>query len=154
MGDVVIRVEALSKRYQLGELHKYKAFRDTLTDAMYFPFRLLRNVFRSSSTGHKTAKTIWALKDVSFEIKQDEIVAFAEVEQFIDTQVKFYSSGMYMRLAFAVAGHLDPEILLVDEVLAVGDAEFQKKCLGKMGDVAKEGMTVFFVSHNMAALRS
>src|SRR5205823_2489112 len=74
MGDVVIRVEALSKRYQLGELRKYKAFRDTLTDAMYFSFRLLRNAFRSSSTGHKTAKTIWALKDVSFEIKQGEVV--------------------------------------------------------------------------------
>ncbi|MCX7642329.1 MAG: ABC transporter ATP-binding protein [Armatimonadetes bacterium] len=84
--------------------------------------------------------------------KFDEIVAFAELEKFIDTPVKYYSSGMYVRLAFAVAAHLDPEILLVDEVLAVGDAAFQKKCLGKMEDVAKEGRTVLFVSHNMAAV--
>ncbi len=84
--------------------------------------------------------------------KFDEIVAFSEVEQFIDTPVKRYSSGMYVRLAFAVAAHLEPEILLVDEVLAVGDAAFQKKCLGKMGDVAREGRTVLFVSHNMASI--
>jgi lipopolysaccharide transport system ATP-binding protein len=89
------------------------------------------------------------------EIKQkfDEIVAFAEVEQFLDMPVKRYSSGMYVRLAFAVAAHLEPEILIVDEVLAVGDAQFQKKCLGKMQDVAtKEGRTVLFVSHNMGAI--
>ena len=84
--------------------------------------------------------------------KFDEIVAFAEVEQFIDTPVKRYSSGMYLRLAFAVAAHLEPEILVVDEVLAVGDAEFQRKCLGKMGDVARQGRTVMFVSHNMSAI--
>ena len=84
--------------------------------------------------------------------KFDEIVAFAEVEKFLDTPVKRYSSGMYVRLAFAVAAHLEPEILIVDEVLAVGDAEFQKKCMGKMGDVAKGGRTVLFVSHNMAAV--
>ncbi len=83
----------------------------------------------------------------------DEMVAFAEVEEFIDTPVKHYSSGMYMRLAFSVAAHLEPEILLVDEVLAVGDATFQKKCLGKMSDVARQGRTVLFVSHNMAAIR-
>ena len=90
------------------------------------------------------------------EIKQkfDEIVAFSEVEEFLDTPVKRYSSGMYMRLAFAVAAHLEPEILVVDEVLAVGDAAFQKKCLGKMGSIAKEGRTVLFVSHNMGAIRS
>ena len=90
------------------------------------------------------------------EIKRkfDEIVAFAEIEKFLDTPVKRYSSGMYVRLAFAVAAHLEPEILLIDEVLAVGDAAFQKKCLGKMGDVAKEGRTVLFVSHNMGAVRS
>ncbi len=89
------------------------------------------------------------------EIKRkfDEIVAFAEIEKFLDTPVKRYSSGMYVRLAFAVAAHLEPEILLVDEVLAVGDAAFQKKSLGKMGDVAKEGRTVLFVSHNMGAVR-
>lgn len=85
--------------------------------------------------------------------KFDEIVAFAEIENFIDTPVKHYSSGMYVRLAFAVAAHLEPEILFVDEVLAVGDANFQKKCLGKMGDVSRQGRTIVFVSHNMTALR-
>jgi lipopolysaccharide transport system ATP-binding protein len=90
------------------------------------------------------------------EIKRkfDEIVAFAEVEKFLDTPVKRYSSGMYVRLAFAVAAHLEPEILIVDEVLAVGDAQFQKKCLGKMEDVGKDGRTVVFVSHNMAAINA
>jgi lipopolysaccharide transport system ATP-binding protein len=88
------------------------------------------------------------------EIKKkfDEIVAFAEVEKFLDTPVKHYSSGMYVRLAFAVAAHLEPEILIIDEVLAVGDAQFQKKCLGKMEEVGKEGRTVLFVSHNMSAI--
>ncbi len=84
----------------------------------------------------------------------DEIVAFAEVERFIDTPVKYYSSGMYLRLAFAVAAHLEPEILLVDEVLAVGDAAFQQKCLGKMDSVARAGRTILFVSHNMLAVQS
>ncbi len=91
------------------------------------------------------------------EIKRkfDEIVAFAEVEKFLDTPVKRYSSGMYVRLAFAVAAHLEPEILVVDEVLAVGDAEFQKKCLGKMGEVSKsEGKTILFVSHNIQAIQA
>lgn len=88
------------------------------------------------------------------EIKQkfDEIVAFAEIDKYLDTPVKRYSSGMYVRLAFAVAAHLEPEILVVDEVLAVGDAQFQKKCLGKMEDVGREGRTVLFVSHNMGAI--
>jgi lipopolysaccharide transport system ATP-binding protein len=86
--------------------------------------------------------------------KFDEIVTFAGVERFLDTPVKRYSSGMYVRLAFGVAAHLEPEILVVDEVLAVGDAEFQKKCLGKMGEVARGGRTVVFVSHNMAAMKS
>ena len=95
---------------------------------------------------------ILGMKKAEVTRKFDEIVAFAGVEKFIDTPVKRYSSGMYVRLAFAVAAHLDPEILIVDEVLAVGDAEFQKKCLGKMGDVAGEGRTVLFVSHNMAAI--
>jgi len=95
---------------------------------------------------------ILGMKRKEIDRKFDEIVAFSEVEKFIDTPVKRYSSGMYVRLAFAVAAHLDPEILVVDEVLAVGDAEFQKKCLGKMGDVSKEGRTVLFVSHNMAAV--
>jgi lipopolysaccharide transport system ATP-binding protein len=84
----------------------------------------------------------------------DEIVAFAEVEKFIDTPVKRYSSGMYVRLAFAVAAQLEPEVLLVDEVLAVGDASFQKKCLGRMGEVSREGRTILFVSHNMAAVKA
>ena len=84
--------------------------------------------------------------------KFDEIVAFSEVEKFLDTPVKRYSSGMYVRLAFAVAAHLEPEILIVDEVLAVGDAEFQRKCLGKMHDVAGEGRTVLFVSHNLSTI--
>src|SRR6266446_5348742 len=86
--------------------------------------------------------------------KFDEIVVFAELEKFIDTPVKHYSSGMYVRLAFAVAAHLEPEILLVDEVLAVGDITFQKKCMGKMGDVARGGRTVVLVSHNMAAINA
>lgn len=86
--------------------------------------------------------------------KLDEIIAFAEVERFVDTPVKRYSSGMYTRLAFAVAAHLDPDILLVDEVLAVGDVSFQRKCLGKMEDVAREGRTVFFVSHQMPAVEN
>lgn len=90
------------------------------------------------------------------EIKErfDEIVAFSEIEKFLDTPVKRYSSGMYTRLAFSVAAHLDPEVLLIDEVLAVGDAAFQKKCLGKMDDVAREGRTVLFVSHNMGSISS
>jgi len=97
---------------------------------------------------------ILGMKKAEIVRRFDEIVAFAEVEKFIDTPVKRYSSGMYLRLAFAVAAHLDPEILLVDEVLAVGDTAFQKKCLGKMGGVAKEGRTVLFVSHNMQAILS
>lgn len=230
MSDVVIRAEGLSKQYRIGERQKYKALRDTLTDALYSPFRMARSLVTASESKTKEETTIWALKDVSFEIKQgevvgvigrngagkstllkilsriteptegfvdlhgrvgsllevgtgfhpeltgrenvylngsiigmkkreidrkfDEIVDFAEIEQFLDTPVKYYSSGMYMRLAFAVAAHLEPEILIVDEVLAVGDAAFQKKCLGKMGSVAKEGRTVVFVSHNLPAIRS
>ncbi len=95
---------------------------------------------------------ILGMKRIEIERKFDEIVAFSEIDKFIDTPVKRYSSGMYLRLAFAVAAHLEPEILVVDEVLAVGDAEFQRKCLGKMSDVAQEGRTVLFVSHNMSAI--
>jgi lipopolysaccharide transport system ATP-binding protein len=227
MNNVAISVEGLGKRYRIGELQRYKALRDTLTNALYAPFRGISKLInpKSEIKNTKSNNFIWALKDVSFEIKQgevvgiigrngagkstllkilsriteptegyakvrgrvgsllevgtgfhpeltgreniylngsilgmrkaeierkfDEIVSFAEVEKFIDTPVKHYSSGMYVRLAFAVAAHLEPEILLVDEVLAVGDAAFQKKCLGKMGDVAKEGRTVIFVSHQM-----
>ncbi|NDJ78821.1 MAG: ABC transporter ATP-binding protein [Chloroflexi bacterium] len=97
---------------------------------------------------------ILGMSRVEIERKFDEIVAFAEVEKFIDTPVKHYSSGMGLRLGFAVAAHLEPEILVVDEVLAVGDAAFQRKCLGKMGEVAQEGRTVLFVSHNMAAIEN
>src|SRR5213080_2857937 len=97
---------------------------------------------------------ILGMRKAEIEAKFDEIVAFAEVERFVDAPVKHYSSGMYVRLAFAVAAHLEPEILLVDEVLAVGDITFQRKCLGKMGDVARQGRTILFVSHNMAAVES
>jgi lipopolysaccharide transport system ATP-binding protein len=95
---------------------------------------------------------ILGMKRDDIERKFDQIVAFSEIEKFLDTPVRHYSSGMYTRLAFAVAAHLEPEILVVDEVLAVGDAAFQRKCLGKMSDVATEGRTVIFVSHNMAAI--
>jgi lipopolysaccharide transport system ATP-binding protein len=94
------------------------------------------------------------MRRTEIKARFDQIVAFAEIDRFIDTAVKHYSSGMYMRLAFAVAAHLEPEILLVDEVLAVGDAAFQQKCLGKMNDVAHAGRTVVFVSHNMGAINS
>jgi lipopolysaccharide transport system ATP-binding protein len=112
--------------------------------------------FHPELTGHENIYLYGAILGMDrWEItrKFDEIVAFAELDKFIDTPVKKYSSGMYMRLAFAVAAHLEPEILLVDEVLAVGDAQFQKKCLGKMGDVAKEGRTVLFVSHQLEAIQ-
>jgi len=98
---------------------------------------------------------ILGMSKAEIDQKFDEIVAFAEIERFLDTQVKRYSSGMYVRLAFAVAAHLEPEILIIDEVLAVGDAEFQRKCLGKMGEVTKrDGRTILFVSHNMSAVRA
>jgi lipopolysaccharide transport system ATP-binding protein len=96
---------------------------------------------------------ILGMKKAEIEGKMDEIVAFAEIDKFLDTPVKHYSSGMYVRLAFSVAAHLEPEILLVDEVLAVGDMAFQRKCLGKMDDVAQQGRTVLFVSHNMGLLQ-
>ena len=111
--------------------------------------------FHPELTGHENVYLYGAILGMDrWEVtrKFDEIIAFAELEKFVDTPVKRYSTGMYMRLAFAVAAHLEPEILLVDEVLAVGDAAFQKKCLGKMGDVAVGGRTVLFVSHNMGAI--
>lgn len=113
--------------------------------------------FHAELTGRENiflSGTILGMRRAEIQRRFDEIVDFAEVEQFLDTPVKRYSSGMYMRLAFAVAAHLDPEVLIVDEVLAVGDAAFQKKSLGKMGDVAKSGRTVLFVSHNMSAIES
>lgn len=229
MSDLAIRVENLGKRFTIGAAQaRYKTLRDTLSSAVGAPVRLARSLMERRDGTALDNKTIWALRDVSFEVHQgevlgiigrngagkstllkilsrvtepsegfaevygrvgsllevgtgfhqeltgreniflngailgmkrreieakfDEIVAFSEVEQFIDTPVKRYSSGMYLRLAFAVAAHLEPEILVVDEVLAVGDAEFQRKCMGKMSDVAREGRTVLFVSHNMSAI--
>ena len=230
MSGSVIRSVGLGKRYRIGELQRYKALRDVLTELISAPFRVVLNDRHNKMVAGRAPRGfVWALRDVSFEIEQgdavgvigrngsgkttllrilsriteptegvsrvrgrvgsllevgtgfhpeltgreniylngsilgmrkreldgklDAIVAFAEVEKFIDTPVKFYSSGMYVRLAFAVAAHLEPEILLVDEVLAVGDATFQKKCLGKMAEVGKQGRTVLFVSHQMNAIR-
>ena len=112
--------------------------------------------FHAELTGRENvymSGAILGMRKAEIDRKFDEIVAFSEVERFLETPLKHYSSGMQVRLAFAVAAHLEPEILFVDEVLSVGDASFQKKCLGKMGDVAREGRTIVFVSHNMAALR-
>lgn len=231
MGDTVIRVENLSKKYVLShqqEGRSYKALRDVIADGARAMLKPMQNAKLKMQDSSK--EEFWALKDVSFEIKQgdrvgiigrngagkstllkilsriveptsgkigikgrvasllevgtgfhpeltgreniflngailgmskaeikakfDEIVAFAEIEKFLDTPVKRYSSGMYVRLAFAVAAHLEPEILIVDEVLAVGDIAFQKKCLGKMEDVGKCGRTIIFVSHNMGVMTS
>ncbi len=229
MSDIAIRCEGLSKKYRIGVQEPYKALRDTLTEAMYAPLRLIRSAFQNNGKPPHNVDTIWALDDVSFDLKHgevigvigrngagkstllkilsriteptrgravihgrvgsllevgtgfhpeltgreniylngailgmkkveikrkfDEIVDFAEVEKFIDTPVKRYSSGMYLRLAFAVAAHLEPEILIVDEILAVGDAAFQEKCLGKMSSVAKDGRAVLFVSHNLPTVQ-
>lgn len=232
MSDIAIKIENISKLYQLGtvstqtlygDLHRWWARLRGQED----PFQ---KIGAANSLNSKDGEFVWALKDVNLEIKQgdivgiigrngagkstllkllsrvtapttgqitvngriasllevgtgfhpeltgrenvflngaimgmtkaeirskfDEIVDFSGVEKYIDTPVKRYSSGMYVRLAFAVAAHLEPEILIVDEVLAVGDADFQKKCLGKMGDVAKNGRTVLFVSHNMGAVEA
>jgi lipopolysaccharide transport system ATP-binding protein len=230
MSDIAIRVENLSKLYRIGQTVGYKTLRESLTSVATTPLRRLRSTSHEPSAVSHQPNSIWALKDVSFEVKLgeavgiigrngsgkttllkilsritaptegyaevhgrigslleigtgfhpeltgreniylngavigmkkaeiehkfDEIVAFAEIEKFLDTPVKRYSSGMYVRLAFSVAAHLEPDILLIDEVLAVGDAEFQKKCLGKMDDVAKGGRTVLFVSHNMASVQN
>lgn len=113
--------------------------------------------FHSELTGRENiflSGAILGMKRLEINKKFEEIVDFSGIHQFLDTPIKYYSSGMRVRLGFAVAAHLEPEVLLIDEVLAVGDAEFQKKCLGKMSEVAKEGRTVLFVSHNMAAVQS
>ena len=238
MSDIAIRCEGLSKQYRIGQLERYRALRDVISDGFKAPLRQARSAFKRAASKSHHAKAvddiagsrIWALDNVSFEIKPgevvgiigrngagkstllkilsritkptkgharihgrvgsllevgtgfhpeltgrenvylngailgmrkaeidrkfDEIVAFAELEKFIDTTVKRYSSGMYVRLAFAVAAHMETEVLLVDEVLAVGDAEFQRKCLGKIGNVGKDGRTVMFVSHNMLAIQT
>src|ERR1700684_1230449 len=113
--------------------------------------------FHSELSGRENvymSGAILGMRKEEIDRKFDEIVAFSEVERFLDTSLKHYSSGMQMRLAFAVAAHLEPEILLVDEVLAVGDAAFQKKCLGKRSEVTNEGRTILFVSHNATAMQS
>lgn len=232
MGDTVIRVEGLSKKYLIShqEAERYAALRDVIVRGA----KNLGKKFLSPFTAHSSQfgdskEEFFALKDISFEIKQgdrvgiigrngagkstllkilsritdpsngrieitgrvasllevgtgfhpeltgreniflnasvlgmgrneirrkfEEIVEFAEVEKFLDTPVKRYSSGMYVRLAFAVAAHLEPEILIVDEVLAVGDAQFQRKCMGKMEEVGREGRTILFVSHNISSVK-
>lgn len=231
MSDTAIRIVDLGKQYRIGSpRQRYKTFRDTLVEVVAAPVRRAYTLARGMRPPERQHTTIWALKDVSLEVRRgdvigvigrngagkstllkvlsritepstgyadiygrvgsllevgtgfhheltgrenvylngailgmrrveidrhfDAMIAFAEVEKFVDTPVKHYSTGMYLRLAFAVAAHLEPHILLVDEVLAVGDAVFQKKCLGKMGEVAREGRTVLFVSHNMAAIRT
>jgi lipopolysaccharide transport system ATP-binding protein len=230
MTDIAIRVENLSKRYRIGEKREsYRTLRDAVHDTITAPFRAVRSRLSGSATSLTPDDQLWALKDVSFEVKRgesvgvvgrngagkstllkvlsriteptsgfaeingrvgsllevgtgfhqeltgreniflngaimgmkkeeinrkfDDIVDFAEVERFIDMPVKHYSSGMYLRLAFSVAAYLEPEILLVDEVLAVGDLAFQRKCLGKMEDVAAHGRTVIFVSHNLGIVK-
>lgn len=224
MGDPIIRVSELSKRYQLGASLEH----DTLRDQLGHFFRSAKSLFTKPAAPQKAGSELWALENVSFDVQQgevigiigrngagkstllkilsqiteptcgeikirgrlasllevgtgfhpeltgreniylngailgmskreisarfDDIVAFAEMEKFLDTPVKRYSSGMYTRLAFAVAAHLDPEILVVDEVLAVGDAQFQRKCLSRMERIGGEGRTIFFVSHNVSAI--
>lgn len=229
MSGVAIRVEHLSKEFYIGKRREsYATFRETISDGFLDPFRRISKLLNGQPIATETNRQFWALKDVSFEVKQgellgligrngagkttllkiltrisapttgratllgrvgsllevgtgfhpeltgreniflngailgmtksevqskfDHIVAFSEVEEFIDTQVKHYSSGMYLRLAFSVAAHLEPEVLLVDEVLAVGDIAFQKKCLKKMREVGEGGRTVILVSHNMQAV--
>lgn len=229
MSDIALRVEGVSKQFQLGrKRERYKTFRDTCSQSFLSPIHLISRFFRGKTTKVPQKEIIWALQDMSFEVRHgevvgiigrngagkstllkiisriteptkgfveiygrassllevgtgfhpeltgreniylngaimgmkraeidkkfDEIVAFAEVEKFVDTPVKHYSSGMYLRLAFGVAAHLEPEILIVDEVLAVGDARFQKKCFNKMQEAGKSGRTVLFVSHNMPAI--
>lgn len=232
MGNEIIAVEGLGKRYRLGEREPYKMLRDVLTNVGARPFRALLR--RPAGPPHEPKKArreyLWALRDATFDVHQgeivgvvgkngsgkstllkilariteptegratirgrvgsllevgtgfhpeltgrenvflngailgmkrkeivdrfDEIAAFSGVERFLDTPVKRYSSGMYVRLAFAVAAHLEPEVLLVDEVLSVGDAEFQKKCLGLMTTASEMGRTILFVSHNAGAVKT
>jgi lipopolysaccharide transport system ATP-binding protein len=228
MHDLAIQTRGLSKRYRTGTRTSYRTLRESLSTLFSAPIRRSRHASISPETRASDPQHVWALRDVSVDIRAgeivgiigrngagkstllrilsritepttgcaavwgrvgsllevgtgfhpeltgqenillngailgitraelrknfDDIVAFAEVERFLDTPVKYYSSGMYMRLAFAVAAHLEPEIMIVDEVLAVGDAAFQQKCLGKMGSVAESGRTVLFVSHNMTAI--
>src|SRR5690242_9231874 len=181
--DVVIRAERLGKKYAIGhqaEGERYVALRDVIARSAQNLWLKILSRITEPSEGRVTIKgrvasllevgtgfhpeltgreniylngAILGMTRAEIHRKFDEIVAFADVEKFLDTPIKRYSSGMYVRLAFAVAAHLEPEILVVDEVLAVGDAQFQQKCLGKMEDVSRqEGRTVLFVSHNMTAV--
>src|SRR5258708_8438033 len=229
MGDTIIRVENLSKRYLIGAERQHKKLSQSVMNAVAGPFRRSVHILRGKrQSALDLSEEFWALKDLSFEVKKgevvgiigangggkltllkilsgitlptggyaevygqvgsllevgtgfhpdltgrenvylngsilgisrtelnrkfDEIVDFAGVEKFIDTPVKFYSSGMYVRLAFAVAAQLQPNILIIDEVLAVGDAAFQKKALGKIDNIAESGRTVLFVSHNLVSV--
>src|SRR6266705_277919 len=154
----MVKIEALSKRYLIGGLHPgYMTFREMVADTLFAPFRALRGM------ASPAREVLWALKGIDLEVqhgeligiigrKFDEIVSFSEIEKFIETPVKWYSSGMYVRLAFSVAAHLEPEVLMMDEVLAVGDAAFQQKCLDKMREIRQQGRTIFFVSHDMPAI--
>ncbi len=228
MEDIVIRVQHVGKRFHLDAPEGYSTLRDTFARGAADALRTLKSVFGASSPDKHEPRTLWALRDISFELQKgdvlgvigangagkstllkilsritspteglieitgrvgsllevgtgfhheltgreniylsgavlgmrraeiakrfDEIVAFAGIEKFLDTPVKHYSSGMYMRLAFSVAAHLDTEVLMMDEVLAVGDAAFQLKCLNKMSEVSESGRTILFVSHNMEAV--
>jgi lipopolysaccharide transport system ATP-binding protein len=233
MSEVVIQAEHLGKKYRIshqGERQRYIALRDVLADKLLAPKRWLASRFSSVDGDRPKNEDFWALRDISFEVKQgeslgiigrngagkstllkllsriteptegrarirgrvasllevgagfhpeltgreniylngsilgmtraeirkkfDEIVAFAEIERFLDTPVKRYSSGMYLRLAFSVAAHLEPEILVVDEVLAVGDVGFQKKCMDYMKNLTRSGITILLVSHNLFAVRA
>src|SRR6476660_4730372 len=150
MAATAIETHELDKRYRLGISGRgYGTLRQALVEAGtgFHPELTGReNIFLNGS--------ILGMRRAEIRRRFDEIVEFAELERFLDTPVKRYSSGMSVRLAFAVAAHLEPEILLVDEVLAVGDASFQRKSLGKMGEVAAEGRTVLFVSHNLAIIQA
>eukprot|EP01030_Chromulinospumella_sphaerica_P014299 gene14299-14092_t len=162
MSNVVIKAENVSKQYRLGQVGTGTLSHDlkrwwALARGKEDPFLTVGTGFNPELTGRDNIYmngTILGMTKKEISRKFDEIVDFSGVEMYIDTPVKRYSSGMYVRLAFGVAAHLEPEILIVDEVLAVGDAEFQKKCLGKMGDVASHGRTVIFVSHNMQAVQA
>jgi ABC-type polysaccharide/polyol phosphate transport system ATPase subunit len=230
MSEISVRAENLGKWYRIGERAHDRNVREAVNTALLAPYRMLRHHERPRFRGRVDAPSIWALRNVSFELRQgellgivgingagkstllkilsriteptegtaemhgrvrallevgsgfhpqltgrenvylngailgmrraevarkfDEIVAFAEIERFIDTPVRWYSTGMYARLAFSVAAHLEPDVLIVDEVLAVGDVGFQRKCIAKMGDVAAGGRTVIFVSHMLFAIEA
>jgi ABC-type glutathione transport system ATPase component len=137
----------------VAQLSKYIKVLEKQVSIQEHQLEVLENLFNSSEDSVLVEQELLKLVKHEIDEKFDEIVKFSGIENFLDTPVRRYSSGMYVRLGFAVAAHLEPEILLIDEVLAVGDAEFQKKCLSKMNDIAKGGRTIIFVSHNMNAVR-